>query len=470
MLVETLEPAVAAPTNSSGSHSQSEHTAVANEFSSVDVSFNFEEYLKWFDPSQKYKVRHLATGTNVTFLAIRQEKSKVAIEGKGNSGGQGQAQIRSEGIFPRSFIMKYSPPYFASSRGALPMTTYRQQVEAKALSLFGPGGKLDHISDRASINIPDFVRLDVHSHVLMESEMGGVVLTLTDLLQVSKIEGPIQTKVSLQTSFRITGNRIGDFLGDLHAPSTLAQIEDHHLKQFQHDGIKEFIYSANKKPIKDYLDFVQVADGVRIYGIIEHDFWHADNLEGGRVFALGDIGIDTILVSRDVRQIGIIGWQYSGPGRGLNGDIPKLITQIQVIMLAADSVQSPVYCAAKALLTGIASVYRCSSRRNLAPWSVSWDGNVGDLGSLQLPVETVSILRSAFIALGTEMIVAAMSMKRACKCQKETIRDGCKRRKKLVTEGCWHVRMAGNDDDAFRDNWEDICEKGSPLIPFVLGD
>ncbi|PVH74703.1 hypothetical protein DL98DRAFT_658661 [Cadophora sp. DSE1049] len=191
---------------------------------------------------------------------------------------------------------------------------------------------------------------------------------------------------------------------------------------------------------------VHAPDYLKIYSIIERDFWEGDTSDGARVFAFGDLGTDHIDVVSDFESsltLSFIGWQYSGPGRGMNGDIARLAAQIRAHTFEVDDTENILCYSAEALLSGITTSYRRTSRKNVTNWSVGWDGDVADWGSLHLPGETVCILRSAFVVFGAQLIEAAMSWKSVCSCKKESSKDGCKRRMKFVTEGCWHVGMAG---------------------------
>ena len=91
-----------------------------------------------------------------------------------------------------------------------------------------------------------------------------------------------------------------------------------------------------------------------------------------------------------------------------------------------------------------------------------------DWGGLNLPAGTANILRSAFIAFGTELVSIAMSRLGGCSSERDS-KKGATSRIKWVKEGCWHIRMAGDGTDVFMDNWGEICDRGS-LLPFVLGD
>ena len=178
--------------------------------------------------------------------------------------------------------------------------------------MFGIGGTFEALADDTLTMVPELLGLKIPDHILVMQDLGRK-LTLASLLRLSIDSRYYRRKV--REVFKEMGKSIGEFFGHLHAPSTMSQLEDYNLSEFQKDGAKDPIFSLKILHMKKYLDDVkvEVEDG-EIYDIIEHEFSDEEKLVQTPVFALGNLSPDNILVSLDKHEVGVIGWQHSGPG------------------------------------------------------------------------------------------------------------------------------------------------------------
>lgn len=244
------------------------------------------------------------------------------------------------GFFSRSRTIVDVPSCEFCQLLAFLVLTRRQQVEAKALSLFGTGGILGALAADTSTMVPQFFGLKISDHILIMQDIGiGRGLTLARLLRRSLYSQYYRRKV--REVFKKLGKSIGGFFGHLNAPSTVTQLLDHNLGEFKNDDAKDRIFSLKILPMKRYIEFDEVEDG-EIHGIIEDEFFDEIKQLQTPVFALGNISPDNILVSLDGPNIGFIGWQYSRPGCGLNEDIAQLVAHVQAHVLLVNDAKRVV--------------------------------------------------------------------------------------------------------------------------------
>ncbi|CZT10921.1 uncharacterized protein RCO7_03527 [Rhynchosporium graminicola] len=292
-------------------------------------------------------------------------------------------------------------------------------------------------------------------------------------------------------SFTKIGNSIGEFFAKLHAPSTINRIPSQELLEFENLNVKEFNYSYRIQDLKCILRGAGIRDYSALMKIIIKDWKEPAGVD---CFAIGDLTTESFLLQDTDslsligwkpellladHTLGLIGWQFAGPGRGINGDMAKLFASIRI--LTADTVVGDAkHFAATALLKAIIKSY-CRQSRKLSPpdghlsvdGQLSWNGQEWDRASREFPQETMAILRSAFIVYGRSLIDAAWAEYELCKCDSgpHPYEELCGVRGSLLGDGVWHIRMAGIDVLEFENNWRMVMEDGtSPLLGFVFGE
>jgi hypothetical protein len=85
-----------------------------------------------------------------------------------------------------SVVLKYAPPYKASDP-SMPMTTLRQDVEARALVLLDPKSESalavsSLFTKYSNIKTPRFIHQDCQKHVLIMTDLGSSVMAIDDWL------------------------------------------------------------------------------------------------------------------------------------------------------------------------------------------------------------------------------------------------------------------------------------------------
>ncbi|KAL2065955.1 hypothetical protein VTL71DRAFT_3625 [Oculimacula yallundae] len=542
----------------------SEQTSAAEPIPTI----NFEDYLRYHDPTQHYNIEYLNGFANTTVRATKIRISELhkkfgglAMEDSGLDLPQSESsppKTTDEDApavrFPYdTLIVKHSPPFVTLLGPEEPLSTFRQEVEAKALALLGPGSRLETLASSYNITFPRVLWHDRYSHILIMSDIGNMP-TLKDSLRSLQSLNEEQDKREIQMSFLQLGTSIGMFLAELHASSTTKGLPSHELAEFANDSAKDFTYSWKIEDLKWVLPAAGVRDHTKLFKAILND-WKEP--AGPVVFVNGNLTAESFLMQKS-GPIGLIGWQSAGPGRGLNGDIATLFASIRVLTCDTDLANAK-YIAAAALMQGIATSYR---HQLPVKWEVSWNGTEGHWPHLEeRGTGAMAVLRSAFIVYGTALIVAAATefdvceypvhpldtmcsiraavdnedsvppVKEALVCSiqgcsigsamddgdnmdDEDNMDGdenmdsvkelpicsirgcsiraaanvednihsvkgsvcsekeavCSIRGTLLHEGLCHVRWAGENVNAFEDNWEFICKYGSPLLGFVAAE
>lgn len=103
------------------------------------------------------------------------------------------------------------------------------------------------------------------------------------------------------------------------------------------------------------------------------------------------------------KVIGVIGIDFSGLGRGLNGDMAQLFAHLQLHLLSSLE-GSSAHVATKSMVASIGSTYLRECRTLGSPW-VPPASEVGEslLSVLSSSSASAHVLRSAFLLHGREM-------------------------------------------------------------------
>lgn len=272
------------------------------------------------------------------------------------------------------------------------------------------------------------------------------------------------------SSYHEIGDRLGCFFAGLHSTHSLQAIGSKAVQNLRNPDMRDAVYKVAVAPIQGYLRQLDIPDASQFYRRVELDFLREDSAEE-QAFVVGDLWPGGVLLGNSDgpdKVIGIIDFEFSGPGRGLNGDMAQLFAHLHLHLLGF-SEGSPAHEATKALIASIGSTYRRECRTFGSPWALP----ASEVGESPLPVLSSSsasthVLRSAFLLHGREMINNAFErewISEANEHEKQALRA------KMVNEGVWYLRTAGDNEAEFVEdsNWKQVCaEKDEVVIGLLL--
>ncbi|KAK2879540.1 hypothetical protein FQN49_000780 [Arthroderma sp. PD_2] len=473
------------------------------------MSFNFDSYFKQLDPHNTWLVNRLTGGlVNFTVRATRVEnepKNNTSVDEPGRFGKH------------QSLILKYAPPFVASVGEAAPFDQIRQSVEKNALALFSePEGPLVPILSSTSVRVPGLIYHDEESHILILEDL-GTLPPLSDHLSTSWLSSQSPTWPSLTGNLLLEdnhlclsiGEKLGQFFADLHSQETLDLIEscgnDPKLIRFENESSKEVVREAAVLTIRRYLRQFNCVESNELSRIVEEDFEREEGLNGERCFNVGDLWTGGILIealpSKPSQgsitsavakgpKLGVIDFEFSGPGRGVNGDMAQLLAHLHLNSIAWGNCAEqfkPIQTGILALVEGICSSYSKHSRSAEAPWQLySADSSRSDhpqtLLQPSLPPPASShaacIFRSALILHGREVVNNAVENDWSSYCtnsikfdtgigSQAVDRKDSDLVQKMVDTGVSCLQLAGTTIEEFvqADNWKRVCSsKESSMI------
>ena len=278
---------------------------------------------------------------------------------------------------------------------------------------------------------------------------------------------------SQRLNFHRIGSRLGQFLGDLHAPYRVILDVDTSPSDIAAKRDVELEWAV--KPIERHLQQFDILDAEELYNRVIEDFQPTDGAEE-QSFALGDLTPGAILLGdlyEESTPLGVIDWEFSGRGRGMHGDMAQLLAQVHLHLIAHGHNRA-VTSAIKAFLDGITTSYRTQRRKADTTWTSLVPFDLDHHPSKPPPVKeaaaavAIRTLRSAFILHGREMINGAFDLDWHCECCRAgSEKEKCPLIRTMVDKGVWYLRKASASDVDFveEDNWNSVsAEKNRVLI------
>ncbi|EFR03082.1 hypothetical protein MGYG_06079 [Nannizzia gypsea CBS 118893] len=468
------------------------------------MSFDFDSYFKRLDPLNRWTVERLTGGlVNLTVRATKNRTGSDENEGFNKPG-------RFKGY--QSLILKYAPPFVASVGETAPFDQIRQNVEKNALTLFSePDGPLVSILTETSIRVPSLVFHDVESNVLVLEDL-GLLPPLSDLLSISWIPSRYPGWPSLSGSYFLEdcslclsiGEEFGHFFASIHSRKTLDLIKsygcDPKLTQFENGSMKEVVREAAVSTMRQHLVQFDCSEAEKLSQAVEEDFERLEVWDGEQCFNVGDLWPGGVLIEDlplrllgDKRtreppklpKLGVIDFEFSGPGRGVNGDMAQLLAHLHLYHLAWDNCGErfkPIQDGVLSLIEGICSSYARHSRSIGAPWQLYPSGSSCS-ESPRKPLQTslpppasshaAQMFRSSLILHGREMVNNAVEVDWSKYCMKEPGNDtditdkgtnnkGSGLTERMINTGVQCLQLAGNSIESFveADNWGQVCSSG----------
>lgn len=241
---------------------------------------------------------------------------------------------------------------------------------------------------------------------------------------------------------------MGCFFAGLHSTHSLQAIGFKAVQNLRVPDMENVVYEIAVAPLERYLRQLGIPDASQLYARVELDFLRENSAEE-QAFVVGDLWPGGVLLGNldgPDKVIGVIDFEFSGLGRGLNGDMAQLFAHLHLHLLSPLE-GSPAHVAAKSMIASIGSTYRRECRTLESPWALP----VLEVGESLLSVlssssASVHVLRSAFLLHGREMINNAL--------EREWISDADEHEKqalraKMVNKGVWYLRTAGDNEADF---------------------
>ncbi|KAM5432822.1 hypothetical protein McanMca71_003785 [Microsporum canis] len=455
------------------------------------MSFDFDSYFKQLDPQNTWTVKRLTGGlVNLTVRASKSQNEESLYVAAGKAGRFGNSQ---------SLILKYAPPFVASVGEAAPFDQARQNVEKNALALFSePDGPLVPILKKTSVRVPGLVYHDEELHILVLEDL-GTLPPLSDLLSISWLSSHLPAWPSLPGNYILEdhhlclsiGKTFGQFFADLHAEGTLNLIKPHgtdpKLTRFDNSSMKEVVRRAAVSTMKPYLGQFNCADAEKLGQVVEEDFDREAVWDGEQCFNVGDLWPGGILIESSPAaakfpKLGVIDFEFSGPGRGVNGDMAQLLAHLHLYYIAWG------YCGEQfttiqdgilALIEGLCSSYSRHSRSAGAAWQL-YTAHPPGSGDRKMQLESSSpppasshagrVFRSSLLLHGREIINNTVENDWSKYCtdassgdtgdkSKGTDSKGSCLTQKMADTGIRCLQLAGNTIEEFVkvDNWKQVC-------------
>ncbi|KAE9364853.1 hypothetical protein N431DRAFT_550233 [Stipitochalara longipes BDJ] len=267
--------------------------------------FDFEPFLSKIDPTQKYEFQTL-TGGLVNFTV---RATKVSPSG---------------GIFSKhnALIVKYAPPFVAALGNSAPFSQDRQVYLGPLLTLY-------------------------QYFAAIPGEKAGLSYGGQDMNQ-------------------ILGSRIRGFSAELHSPSTRQLASTATSGNLENPVTKDLVFEAGMLTIQEYLAQFKIPDAQMLFHWVLADYQRS-NMPEGRCFILGDFTPGAILLAESgdgTQSMGVIDWEFSGEGRGPNGDMLQFLAAIHLLLMAAPP-GSRCHNALDLFIQGVSSAYNKHSSRRL---------------------------------------------------------------------------------------------------------
>ena len=317
----------------------------------------------------------------------------------------------------------------------------------------------------------------------------GPLYTLTSVLAGLATVVDTELSDSLRLKFYRVGSRLGQFLGDLHAPHRVIFDREPNPSDVAAKRNVELEWAV--KPIERHLQKFDIPDVKELYDRAIEDFQPTDSNAEEQSFVLGDLTPGAILLNElsdleEPTRLGVIDWEFSGRGRGMHGDMAQLLAQVHLHLIAAqEHNRQAATSAVEAFIDGITTAYR-TQRREIDPtWGVSLIPFDDHHPSTPPPVKRTPavaataascMLRSAFILHGREMINGAFDLDWHCECSCSHAgpedKEKCVLVKTMADRGVWYLRRATASDVDFvqQDNWKSVAEEeGRVLINMLWG-
>jgi hypothetical protein len=168
-----------------------------------------------------------------------------------------------------------------------------------------------------------------------------------------------------------------------------------------------------------------------------------------------------------MQSIGIIDWEFSGVGRGPNGDMSQFLAVLHLLLMAAPP-GSQRHSALDSFIKGICSAYSKYSSKRLAQQDllIVCKSDVVDIEP-QTKSQNFQIFRSALILHGREMINNAVEQE----WQDSPHKERSILVQEMVRKGAWYLEMAGDSVEEMLQpaNMEELIKGDGQIMLGLFG-
>jgi hypothetical protein len=341
-------------------------------------------------------------------------------------------------------------------------------MEARALAQFSPpDGRLSSLRRSSSATVPELLYHSLEEHVLVLEDLGPL-LTLYQYFSAmadDKYDGPMPG----QEACRRLGSRIGEFFSQLHSPDSRELVRTATCGDLENPLVKDLILQAAVMTVEQHLTRFNIADAQMLFSRVLADNQRV-NMPAEQCFVLGDFTPGAVLLaaSGDGSQpMGIIDWEFSGLGRGPNGDMSQFLAIVHLLLMAA-SPGSQRHGALDSLIRGICLAYHQNSSKWLGQLYLRAPNISNSAQSeIQARLENLQIFRSALILHGHEMINNAVEQE----WHDSPGKKGSVLVREMVQNGAWYLDRAGNDIGGMLNaaNLEELLKEDSRVMLGLFG-
>ena len=341
-------------------------------------------------------------------------------------------------------------------------------MEARALTQFSPpDGPLCKLGQSNSITVPGLLYHSPEEHVLVFEDLGRLI-TLYEYFSTFQDEKVDDPKL-VREACRKLGSRIGEFFAQLHSPSSLELIRTAISGNDEKPLSKDLVLQAAVMPLKEYLARYNIPDTQKLFSRVLAEY-QREKMPVEQCFTLGDFTPGAILLASagdGSQSMGVIDWEFSGIGRGPNGDMPQLLAVLHLLLIAA-SPGSQRHCAIYSFIQGVCAAYHRHASTWLQQLYLRLPNSSDALKpQLQTRAENLRIFRSALILHGREMINNAIEQE----WHDSTSRERGVLVQEMVQKGAWYLEMAGDDIEDMLDamNVVELLKEDSRVILNLFG-
>lgn len=334
-------------------------------------------------------------------------------------------------------------------------------MEARALAHFtAPGGPLSSLGQSSSISVPELLYHSRDHHVLVLKDLGPLI-TLPEYL--ATVSDDAQTP---NISFGI-GSRIGEFFAKLHSPASIEKANQATNSDLENSFVEDVINQVAVLPVRSYLLQYGIPNAQDLFRRVLEDHQRATT-PVETCFVLGDFTPGAVLTTASGDReppIGIIDWEFSGQGRGVNGDMAQFLASLHLSLIAA-SPETQSHEVIKLLIAAVCSAYHYHSPEWLKK-GVGFTSNERKARISSDASEYFQIFRSALILHGREMINNAIERPWPSSIKKETnvlVQE-------MVRKGAWYIERAEDDVGKMleAENWEQLLKEENRIMLNLFG-
>jgi 5-methylthioribose kinase len=187
----------------------------------------------------------------------------------------------------KSVIIKHAPPFIASQPD-VPLDSGRIHFEAKALKLFRGDGKLSHLSSN-KVKPPEIYHFDQPNSLIVMEDVGNFESLGTEKISTNEAE--------------IVGNRLGEFIGKLHAETFKKKQFG---RSFNNTEIQKTRGKVQYKGAANYADVSFIDEITKNEVRNQTQQLGKDLLKPGKCLVMGDLWPSSVLVNEQ-NMLRIIG-------------------------------------------------------------------------------------------------------------------------------------------------------------------